>query len=343
VGKLWPVLAGLLILLALALYFRRSAPATPPKDPKPGVPIVTPKDPEPIDPTVPPTTKVDDPPGIEAGNGSLRVVLEAPGQSFAGVVTVLLAPGKTPLQKSVFGSETESVLFEKLPVGPRRVLFIPSRAQAPVSAETTIPETGEAKVVLRLASASQLRGTVVDALQQPLAGVRVSLTLPGVFPVLAPGPGRMSFGGGVGRAGGGSSTSGSYAYWSDGSLRLSSTTGKDGTFSIGGLPNNAVTVEVSFEKIRFSQACVADREARIIVPHVPVPAAQDPAAVEFRRAADALLTHMLEHPEAEEAYWTQLKALIEGWISRPGVSPSDRHAVQDSIRKTDELRASLKK
>ena len=346
--RLWWV-AAIALLIGLVLWIRRSPvapelPSRPPDPPSVTTPSTAPvpgaQNPSPSSP-VPPSTP-------QAMTGKLRVSIESPAGPFSGVLAVLSADGRKLAQQNAVGEGAESFDFDALPPGPCRVVFVPTKKGTPCTAEAKVPAEGVGSASLRIPASLRLRGKAFDALQRPLGGVDVTVSIPGfVGASVAPQSGSILFGtwNQVMSTPGGSGpmVSGGYALDSAGTLRLSATSAKDGSFSIAGLPANAVQVDVRYQKLRFTQACSTDVEAVILVPATPVEPAPDPAREEFKRAADVLLRQMVEHPEAGDVYWNQLKTLLQDWMSRPGVSPVDRKAVEDGIKETDRLRAESKK
>jgi hypothetical protein len=293
----------------------------------------------------PPDAPISAPSAVPAETGKLRVIVEAAGH-FSGLVGLVGPDGRARDQQNIWGDDNKSILFENLKPGNHRALFVPSLGHAPTSADVKVIEGTESTVVLKLTPASVLRGIAVDALLRPLAKVHLGVELPSALPAME-GAARDLMAGGGGRAssapGGTGHGTWFYSVSSTGSVKLEATTGTDGTFSIAGLPSNAVTLQVTYEKLRFTQSCLVDSEVRIVVPVQPIAPTPDPELQEFRRAADVLMKGMIEHPETGDVYWAQLKALLEGWIARPGFPEPERKAVQDSIRTTEELRAKSKK
>lgn len=334
------------LIVLVAWWARRSGPPerppAPPHDaPKAGGPASTP----PRDPSLPPSPDLR-PPDVKtstpAESGRLKVAVEAPA-AFSGVLAVVNREGRKLAQQNAAGEGSGSFEFDELPPGPCRVLFVPTRGGAPAAGDVDILPKADASLTLRLAATASLRGKAVDALGRPLSGVSVQVMLPGALGKLGGASDSVLFGtwnqalsspSGVAPLG-----AGGYAAAADGSLRLWGKTGKDGAFAIAGLPAGPLVAEVQYEKLRFSQACATEVEARVIVPVDPPVPAPDPAKEERRRAADALLRKMAEHPESADAYWESLKALLRSWMSRPDMTPADRKAVEDAIQETDRLRA----
>jgi hypothetical protein len=346
----WWILA-LVLLAGLAFWLRR--PPKGPETPTPPSPLPSsgsqplPPPPPPVGAPPPPQTPSSVSPPQETRSGRLVAAIESPAGSFTGVLAVLSPTGQRLGQQNVSGDGAGSFEFAALPPGPCRVLFVPTRGGAPAVAEATVPEQGEASASLRLAASTRLQGKALDALQRPLPGVSVSVVLPG-FVNRYPAAGDRSLLFGTwsqtlsSAAGAGIARSGGYALGSDGSLRLSATSAKDGSFSITGVPGVALTVDVSYEKLRFPQACVPDVEATILVPVQPAEPTPDPSRENFRKAVDVLLRQMVDHPESGDAYWDQLKTLLRDWMKRPGASPADQKAVEDAILETDRQRATRK-
>jgi hypothetical protein len=280
--------------------------------------------------------------------GKLRVSIESPAGRFSGVLAILSADGRKLAQQNAFGDGAESFTFDQLPPGPCRVVFVPTDSGTPCSAEAKVPSEGEGSGSLKIPASLRLRGKALDALQRPLENVDVTVSIPGFVGAATASPsGSMLFGTwGLGVSGpraSGGVVSGGYELDSGGTLHLSASSSRDGSFSIAGLSANAVQVDVRYQKLRFTQACSTDTEATILVPVTPVAPAPDPAREEYKRAAGVLLQQMVDHPESGDAYWNQLKTLIQDWMSRPGVSAADRKIVEDSIRDTDRRRAERKK
>lgn len=247
--------------------------------------------------------------------GRLRVVIE--GGDVPGRLLVFGARERVDVDRPIAaGAES---LFEKIPAGPKNVVFLPDRDRLAVSAAAVVPPSGVGEARLALQPSATLAGTVVDLLQRPLPGVRVEVRRAPLFsPPPRPGktadlylraetPGR-----------GPDAVTRSTSLETDGSLRLAATSGADGAFALDGVEPGSLDVQVAWKDVRFSQLCTVGAENRIVVPGVPEAIVVDPAEADAMARITEWLRQIVRHPEAPEPYAAPLRAFLrERLAARP--------------------------
>jgi hypothetical protein len=336
----WPLVLALLLGLA-ALFFYRSRniaeiPTVPPPIPgcgRPGTP------PPAMDvgqehPGSSPPAAPDKPEGI--ATGSLRVAITGTGHRFAGYLVVLDEDDCTEEQQTASGDAPAEFVIPKLKPGAKRLFFIPDYAFLVDSMEVAVDPARESRATLSLKESAEVRGVVLDSLQQPLPGVRVEITIPGVF---VPRTRKTSdnsvwsiFGGRSGGPRGHSViTYHSMSLEWDGSLRRSITTDRDGEFSISGVTGSALTADLSYKEVRFSQVCKTDADNLLIAPVVREAPVRDLEAEERSRATNELLRQMVLHPEAPEPYAAQLRELLLRNLEKSKATPAEREEIRKRI------------
>jgi hypothetical protein len=260
--------------------------------------------------------------------GRLRVVIE--GDAVPGRLLVFGARERLDVNRAVpAGSE---ILSERLPAGPKHVVFLPSGGRLAASAAADVPPSGVAEARLALAPSATLEGSVVDVLQRPLPGVRLAIRRPPLFAPRPRPPGAGSLFIGEESAGrGAEAVVRSTSLEADGALRLGATSGADGAFALEGVALGTFDVEVSWKEIRFLQACTVGAENRIVVPGVPEADVVDPAETDARERITAWLRQMALHPEAPEPRAAPLRAFLRERLAAKPLTPRERADLEARI------------
>jgi hypothetical protein len=256
--------------------------------------------------------------------------------SIRGRLLVLDARRSPETEREIGGGSRVQILVDKLTTGPKTLLYLPEGAPyLPAMASGRVDADGVQEVPLDLQAATGvLTGITVDSLQQPLAGVTVTVLLPPIFPSVSPGdPERPIWS----RTGGSSAGRGrtivteSAALFADGRVSRSASTNDAGEFELVGLGAGAMTVEVAYKDLRFTQDCVVGGENRVVVPVVfetPIPDLQEE---QFKERMHELLRQMVLHPENPEPYAAQLRELLQKKVDAAKISAKERALLQKHI------------
>lgn len=335
----WPLLLALILGLAIFFVYRTrpqpelprtgqqsKGPETPPdrppfpggQDPAPGPgPAAAPK----VE-TIPP--------------GSLRVTITGTAQPYEGRLVVVDADNTSESIQKVSGETTGEHLVPKLKPGAKAVVFVPDDTHFAVSTEAVIVSAQEARAALALKDAAAVRGVVVDSLQQPLPGVRIEVSISGVLTGRPgkPGPNALwseSGGRSSGPRGERMTISFSRQLGWDGALKKSITTDHQGGFELTGVAGPALTVEISYKDVRFTQSCAVDADNLLIVPVVREAPARNLEAEELNRSITAILRQMVQNPQASEAYAAQLRDILTQNLEKSNATPKEREEIRKHI------------
>lgn len=335
----WPLLLALVLGLAVFFAYRaRSQPELPTARPRPESPE-TPSAPTPApagqDPAPNPGPGPAAAPKVEkVPPGSLRVTIT--GTSFEGRLVVVDADNTSESIQAVSGEGSAEHVIPKLKPGAKTVVFIPGETHLAASTEAVVVSAQEARAALTLKDAASLKGVVVDSLQQPLPEARIEVSIAGVLPARpgTPGPNSLwSEAGGRSSGPRGSRVSINFSQqlgW-DGALKKSITTDGRGGFELTGVAGPAVTVEISYKNVRFTQSCAVDAENLLIVPVVREAPARNLEAEELRRSTTEILRQMVLHPEASEAYAAQLRDILSKNLEKSSATPKEKEEIRKHI------------
>ena len=333
--KYGPALLALAAVLAAgAIATLRREPAAVPAPARPTVPASSSEAPA-SDPGPAPLAATP-PPAKKIPRGGLRVTLAGSEASIDGRILVLDDRLSREADRDAKGGSRVQVLIEKLTTGPKTLVYIPDGAPygtATASARVEVGSVVEVQLDLQKA-AGALSGVAVDTLQQPLAGVTLTVLLPPVFPSSTPGsPERpvwsrtANFSGGRGRT----MVTESAALLADGRVSRSTSSNDAGEFEMTGLGAGALTLEVAYKDLRFTQACVVGGENRIVVPVVfetPLPNLEE---LDFQRRIHELLRQMSLHQDAPEPYAAQLRELLQRKVDAAPITAQERALLQTHI------------
>lgn len=331
--KYGPILLALAAVLAAGAiaYFRNGADGATVRRPAPG----SPTDASPSDPGSAPALPPDAPAAKKVPRGALRVTLAGSDAFIDGSLIILDERLQQEAAHPLKGSGRLEVRIDKLSPGSKTLVYAP---EGSVYLASSVPARVEADAVgealLTLQAAAALTGVAVDSLQRPLPGVTVKALLPPLFPSSTPGnPDHPVWS----RHGGHSSGRGRVAVTegfdllADGRVSRSVSTDQDGTFEITGLGAGALTLEVAYKDVRFTQACVVGGENRIVVPVVfetPIPELQEEL---FQKKIRELLRGIALHPDSPEPYAAPLREMLHGKVDAAKISDVDRAHLQKLI------------
>src|SRR5262245_16600413 len=202
--KHWPVVLALVLVLVAGLVALRREPSSqsPSKPPSAG-PAADPQAPVagagPTSEGAPPLL----PPVKPRETGSLKCVLIGDAGAMQGILLVLGDGEANEASRPASGEGRVEITIDKLTKGPKRVVFLPERTHAAVSAEAVVPASAVAEVTILLKAAGTVKGKVVDSLQRPVPSATVEMSCPAVFAAQQTGKAPVSvWGEGGGRSGG---------------------------------------------------------------------------------------------------------------------------------------------